>query len=40
MLVLYQLVMYCWFTRDVMAAMLVLKNQSISLLLELNSIFM
>ena len=31
---------YCWFARDVMAAMLVVKNKSISLLWELNSIFM
>ena len=30
----------CWFARDVMAAMLVVKNKSISLLWELNSIFM
>ena len=31
---------YCWFARDVTAAMLVVKNKSISLLYELNSIFM
>ena len=31
---------YCWFARDVTAAMLVVKNKSISLLRELNSIFM
>ena len=31
---------YCWFARDVTAAMLVVKNKSISLLWELNSIFM
>ena len=30
----------CWFTRDVTAAMLVVKNKSISLLWELNFIFM
>ena len=30
---------YCWFARDVMAAMLVVKNKSISILCELNSIF-
>ena len=30
----------CWFAGDVMAAMLVNKNKSISLLWELNSIFM
>ena len=30
----------CWFARDVTAAMLVVKNKSISLLWELNSIFM
>jgi len=29
-----------WFARDVTAAMLVVKNKSISLLWELNSIFM
>ena len=29
----------CWFTRDVTPAMLVVKNNSISLLWELNSIF-
>ena len=29
----------CWFARDVKAAMLVVKNKSIFLLLELNSIF-
>ena len=30
----------CWFARDVTAAMLVVNNKSISLLWELNSIFM
>ena len=30
----------CWFARDVTAAMVVVKNKSISLLWELNSIFM
>ena len=30
---------YCWFARDVTAAMLAVKNKSISLLWELNSIF-
>ena len=30
----------CWFARDVTVAMLVVKNKSISLLWELNSIFM
>ena len=30
----------CWFERDVTAAMLVVKNKSITLLWELNSIFM
>ena len=30
----------CWFARDVTAAMLVVKNKSISLLWEQNSIFM
>ena len=30
----------CWFAGDVTAAMLVVKNKSISLLWELNSIFM
>ena len=29
-----------WFVRDLTAAMLVIKNKSISLLWELNSIFM
>ena len=29
-----------WFARDVTAAMLVVKNKSISLLWELNSVFM
>ena len=33
-------VYYCWFARDVTAAMLVVKNKSISLLWELNSFFM
>ena len=32
--------MSCWFARDVTAAMLVVKNKSISLLWEQNSIFM
>ena len=31
---------YCWFAHDVTAAMLVVKKKSISLLWELNSIFM
>ena len=31
---------YCWIARDVTSAMLVAKNKSISLLWELNSIFM
>ena len=31
---------YCWFARDDTAAMLVVKNKSISLLRELNSVFM
>ena len=31
--------LYCWFARDVTAAMLVVKNKNISLLWELNSIF-
>ena len=31
---------YCWFARDVTAAMLVVKNKSVSLRWELNSIFM
>ena len=30
----------CWFARGVTAAMLVVKNKNISLLWELNSIFM
>ena len=30
----------CWFAGDLTAAMLVVKNKSISLLWELNSIFM
>ena len=30
----------CWFACDVMAAMLVVKNKCISLLWELDSIFM
>ena len=30
---------FCWFVRNVRAAMLVIKNKSISLLWELNSIF-
>ena len=32
-------VAYCWSARDVTAAMLVVKNKSISLIWELNSIF-
>ena len=32
--------LYYWFASDVTAAMLVVKNKSISLLWELNSIFM
>ena len=31
---------YCWFARDITAAMLGVKNKSIFLLWELNSIFM
>ena len=31
---------YCWFARDVTAAMVAVKNKSILLLWELNSIFM
>ena len=31
---------YCWFARDVTAAMLVVKNKTVSLRWELNSIFM
>ena len=31
---------YCWFSRDVMAAILVIKNKNISLVWELKSIFM
>ena len=31
---------FCWFVRDVTAAMLVIKNKNISLLWELNTIFM
>ena len=31
---------YCWFESDVTTAMLVIKNKSLSLLRELNSIFM
>ena len=30
---------YCWFARDVMAAMLAVKNKSISICCKLNSIF-
>ena len=30
---------YCWFARDVMAAMLMVKNKSISICCKLNSIF-
>ena len=33
-------VIYCWFVRDVTAAMLVVKNKSISFLWELDSISM
>ena len=33
-------IVHCWFARDVTAAMLVVKNKSISPLWELNSIFM
>ena len=36
----YSIGFHCWFARDVTAAMLVVKNKSISLLWELNSIFM
>ena len=36
---MYTISKYCWFARDVTAAMLVVKNKSISLLWELNSIF-
>ena len=32
--------LYRWFARDVTAAMLAVKNKSISLLWEINSIFM
>ena len=35
---MYTISKYCWFARDVTAAMLVVKNKSISLLWELNSI--
>ena len=31
---------YCWFARDVMVAMLLVKNKTISVLWEINSIFM
>ena len=31
---------YCWFARDVMVAMLLVKNKTISILWEINSIFM
>lgn len=31
--------MYCWFALDVLAAMLVVKNKTISVLWEQNSIF-
>ena len=31
--------MYCWFALDVLAAVLVVKNKTISILWELNSIF-
>ena len=34
------MVLYCWFARDIMAAMLMVKNKSISLFCEQNSIFM
>ena len=41
--IVYQLLtctyIYCWFARDAMAAMLVVKNKSISICCELNSIF-
>ena len=33
-------VLYCWFARDVMAAMLMVKNKSTSLVWEQNSTFM
>ena len=33
-------VMNCWFACDITAALLVVKNKSIALLWELNSIFM
>ena len=36
---MYTISKYCWFARDVTAAMVVVKNKSISLLWELNSIF-
>lgn len=32
--------LYCWFARDVTAAMVVVKNKTVSLRWELNSIFM
>ena len=31
---------YCWFARDITAAMLMVENKSISLLWELNAIFL
>ena len=41
--IVYQFVtctyIYCWFVRDVMAAMLMVKNKSISICCKLNSIF-
>ena len=37
---IFLLFVNCWFARDVTAAMLVVKNKSISLLWELNSTFM
>ena len=37
---MFSIISNCWLARDVTAAMLVVKNKSISLLWELNSIFM
>lgn len=34
------MIKYCWFAGDVMASLLMVKNKIISLLLQLNSIFM
>ena len=34
------MIKYCWFTVDVMASLLMVKNKIISLLLQLNSIVM